>query len=108
MDKGVMFLVAAVIASSTSQILLKNVTLSSNRIKKYTLFIVAYLLLLISFILTSTSLKYLQIFIVPIFETSGFLLVSFYSIVFFREKLSKQFIIGTFYILFGIILLSYK
>lgn len=64
--------------------------------------ITGYGLMFISLFMTMISFRFLPYKIVPIIESIGFILVMLLSRVFFREKLTKNKILGTCIILAGI------
>jgi len=107
MNNYYLLIIFSVIIASTSQILLKI-----GAEKHYDTFIKQYLnpyviigygMTFLSMILTILSYRGLEYKIVPLMESLGYIMVMFLSRLFFKEKLTTKKILGTAFILIGIV-----
>ncbi|MCI6004196.1 MAG: EamA family transporter [Blautia sp.] len=105
---GVCVLLASVMISSVSQILLKK---AANRIYKNPLaeylnplVIGAYAMFFGSVILTMIALKYVPLSMSPILESTGYIFVSVLGYIFLKERFSRRKLFGFALILCGIMI----
>ncbi|MBO5479004.1 MAG: EamA family transporter [Clostridia bacterium] len=108
--KSVLIFILSVCIASTSQILLKK---SANQTKqnkwqeyfnKYV--IIAYILLLISTLLTMIAYKNLNLSTGVVIESISYIIIAILSYFLFREKITKSKAIGIIMIVAGIIIAS--
>lgn len=106
MNKYIIFLLLSVIISSTSQILLKK-----SALKQYKSFIYEYLnpyvivgygMMIISTITTILAYRGIEYKNGPVIESLGYLLVMILSWIFFKERITKNKLLGNIIILVGI------
>lgn len=107
MNPYVLLLIASNIIASSSQILLKK-----SAGKKYSSFIREYLnifviagygMMMLSLYMTMCSYAGLDYTNVPLLESMGYIFVMILSRIFFKEKITKNKVIGMLFILGGIL-----
>ena len=105
-------LVASVLVSAVSQILLKKSAQKQypSKIKEYLnpLVIIAYAFFFGSTLITMYALRVVPLSMSPILESSGYIFVAIMSFIFFRERLTKKQLIGMALIITGIVVYSLK
>ena len=104
---GTILYLASVAIASISQLLLKKSANEKHEsfIRSYlnVLVVSAYVLLSISMVLTSLAYRTVPLALGPIIETLGIVFVAILSSIIFKEKHSKRFILGMFFIILGVI-----
>lgn len=107
MNPFLAILILSVVVASFSQILLKKASQ-----KEYSSFIREYLnpyvicgygMMFLSLFLTILAYSQLEFTNVPVIESLGYVFVMFLSYLFFREKITKQKVIGMLFIFAGIV-----
>ena len=102
--------VFAQVISSFSQVLLKKAALKQydSVIREYLnpYVIGAYMMFAMSLLLTTLSYKGLPFKMVPVLESTGYIMVMLLALLFFGEKITKRKVIGTACILAGIIIFN--
>lgn len=110
--KYVILFLAAVFISSVSQIMLKKSAEKpyKNRMQKYmnVSVITAYILFLVSTLLTVVAYKYVNLSMGPIFEATGYIWVSVMGMVFLGERMNRKKFSGLLMIVGGIIIFNLK
>ncbi|MDD2972475.1 MAG: multidrug ABC transporter [Lachnospiraceae bacterium] len=100
----------SVLVASFSQILLKKSALKKHAsfIREYLnpLVIIGYGMLFVSMIMTTFAYGGVEFKIVPVMESIGYIVVMILSLLFFREKITRQKAIGTLLILAGVIIFN--
>lgn len=105
-----LFIIVSTFIASLSQILLKISANNPNHTGIYAYLnihvIVAYSLFLLSTFFSVYALKYIPISISAFLGTSSYFFVIFFSYIILKEKISKNMLIGLFFILLGIIIVN--
>lgn len=108
--KSVIIFIVSIFIASISQVLLKK---SANEEKKTKLqeylnknVIIAYILLLASTLLTMTAYKNLELSTGVIIESISYIIIAVLSYFLFKEKITKNKLIGIIMIIAGIIVAS--
>lgn len=106
----IILFIFSVFISSVSQIMLKSSADKKydNRINEYInpVVIAAYVIFLISTILTTLAYKKVSLSMGPIIEASGYFFVSVLGYIFLKEKIGRRKLLGLFIILVGIIIFN--
>lgn len=105
-----LFIIISTFIASLSQILLKISANNPNYTGIYAYInmyvIIAYILFFISTFFSVYALKYIPISISAFLSTSSYFFVIFFSYIILKEKISKNMLIGLFFILLGIIIVN--
>ncbi len=105
-------MIAGVLASSFSQIMLKKSAQKTygSKIKEYLnpMVIIAYILFFGSTMISLYALKVVPLSMSPILEALGYIFVAILSYIFFKEKLTKKQLIGMLLIIVGIVVYTLK
>lgn len=100
----------SVFISCISQTLLKKSSMETHGsiLREYLNFpvVFAYFLFFVSTLLTMAALKKVPLSCSPIFESSSYIFITLFGVLFFREKLNRQKIIALLFILLGIVVFS--
>lgn len=113
MNKEIRFIllfIFSVFISSISQILLKksaNKTYT-NKFKEYLNLrvTIAYMIFFISTLITVYSYKFVPLSLGPILESTGYIFVSVFGVIFLNENIKRKKLLGMILIIFGVILFS--
>lgn len=104
-------LLFGVFIGSVSQVLLKKSALKSydNPIKEYInpLVIIAYTLFVGTTMLSVFAYKVIPLSLGPVLEATSYIYITFFGVVIFKEKLSKQKILSLILIISGILIYSF-
>ena len=108
MIKYILILLGSVVLASLAQMLLKKATFINyeNKIREYlNVYVISgYGLMFISSLLSVLAFKGLDYKFASVIDSFGYILVLVLSYLFFKEKLTKNKIIGSSIILIGIII----
>lgn len=100
-------MLGSVLISSVSQILLKKSAQKEypSKLREYLnpLVITAYALFFGSTLITMYALKVVPLSLSPILESAGYIFVAVLSLLFLKEKMTKKQLIGTGFIIAGVI-----
>lgn len=101
-------MIIAVFISSVSQVLLKKSAQRtySSRIREYLnpLVIVAYMMFFGCTLMSIYAFRGVRLLYFPVLESSGYIFVTVFSYLFFKERLTKRQILGLALIIVGIVL----
>ena len=104
------YFISSVLLASISQVLLKkSANIEHDSIIKEYLniqVIVGYFLFFVSTILAILGYRTLPLKLGPVLESLGYIFILFLSIIFFKEKITKNKLIGTICIITGIVLFT--
>lgn len=108
--KSVIIFIASICIASVSQVLLKKSANEEKRTKMQEYLnknvIIAYVLLFTSTLLTMTAYKTLQLSTGVIIESISYIIIAGLSYFLFKEKITKNKLIGIIMIITGIIIAS--
>ncbi len=97
----------SVLIASIAQMLLKKSALKKHEhfVGSYLnpLVIMAYLMLVISMVLTSIAYRTVPLSLGPLIETLGIVFVAFFSRIFFKEQITRNYFIGLTLIMIGVV-----
>lgn len=103
-------MLASVLVSSVSQILLKKSAQKEypSKLREYLnpMVIIAYGMFFGSTLITMYALKVVPLSMSPILESAGYIFVAILSFLFLKEKMSKKQLIGMTLIIIGIVIYS--
>lgn len=106
----ILIFLLSVFLSSISQVLLKKSTKITykNKIEEYInpLVIFSYCLFFLCTLITIIAYKKVPLSLGPILESTGYIYVSVFSMVFLKEKISKDKVVGMTFIIAGVIIFS--
>lgn len=106
----ILIFLLSVLLSSISQILLKKSAKKTyrNKIEEYInpLVIFSYSLFFLCTLITMIAYKKVPLSLGPILESTGYIYVSVFSMIFLKEKISKDKVIGMTFIIAGVIIFS--
>lgn len=105
-----LIMIASVLISSVSQIMLKKSAQKQypSKIKEYLnpLVIIAYILFFGCTLITMYALKVVPLSMSPVIEASGYIFVTVLSFIFLKEKFTRRQVVGMVLIIMGIIIFS--
>ena len=110
MNKEALFsllFVVGVLVASISQVILKKCANENGAVglRAYLnpYVIVAYILFIVSTLVSLLCLKFIPLSLAPMLDATGYIFVAVLSRIFFKEKLYKKKIVGFLFILVGIV-----